>query len=43
MHHAPLIRRTFLRSAGVCIGLPLLDAMPSIDLGAEWKAALFYE
>jgi Protein of unknown function (DUF1552) len=35
----PLDRRTFLRSAGVCIGLPLLDAMLPIGLGAEAKAA----
>jgi hypothetical protein len=32
-------RRTFLRSAGVCIGLPLLDAMLPIGLGAEQKTA----
>ena len=32
-------RRTFLRSAGVCIGLPLLDAMLPIGLGAERQAA----
>ncbi len=36
---APLDRRTFLRAAGVCIGLPLLDAMLPIGLGAEQKAA----
>ena len=36
---APLNRRTFLRSAGVCIGLPLLDAMLPVGLGAERKAA----
>ena len=35
----PLNRRTFLRAAGVCIGLPLLDAMLPIGLGAEQKAA----
>ncbi|HEX3149291.1 MAG TPA: DUF1552 domain-containing protein [Gemmataceae bacterium] len=35
----PLHRRTFLRSAGVCIGLPLLDAMLPIGLRAEQKAA----
>ena len=35
----PLDRRTFLRSAGVCIGLPLLDAMLPIGLRAEQKAA----
>ena len=35
----PLNRRTFLRSAGVCIGLPLLDAMLPVGLGAERKAA----
>ena len=34
-----LNRRTFLRSAGVCIGLPLLDAMLPVGLGAEQKAA----
>jgi hypothetical protein len=32
-------RRTFLRSAGSCIGLPLLDAMLPTGLGAERKAA----
>jgi hypothetical protein len=37
--HSPLNRRTFLRSAGVGIGLPLLDAMLPIGLGAERKAA----
>jgi len=36
---SPLNRRTFLRSAGVCIGLPLLDAMLPIGLRAEQKAA----
>ena len=35
----PLDRRTFLRSAGVCIGLPLLDAMLPIGLGAEQQVA----
>jgi hypothetical protein len=35
----PLSRRTFLRSAGVCIGLPLLDAMLPVGPGAEQKAA----
>ncbi len=34
-----LNRRTFLRSAGVCIGLPLLDAMLPIGLGAAQQAA----
>src|SRR5262245_42341691 len=34
-----LSRRTFLRSAGVAIGLPLLDAMLPIGLGAEQKIA----
>lgn len=34
-----LDRRTFLRSAGICIGLPLLDAMLPIGLRAEQKAA----
>jgi hypothetical protein len=32
-------RRTFLRAAGVSIGLPLLDAMLPIGLGAEERAA----
>jgi len=36
---APLNRRTFLRAASVSIGLPLLDAMLPIGLGAEQKAA----
>src|SRR5207248_736808 len=35
----PLNRRSFLRGAGVCIGLPLLEAMLPIGLGAEQKAA----
>jgi hypothetical protein len=35
----PLNRRTFLRAAGVCIGLPLLDAMLPIGLDAEQRAA----
>jgi hypothetical protein len=35
----PLHRRTFLKAAGVCIGLPLLDAMLPIGLGAERTAA----
>ena len=35
----PLDRRKFLRSASVCIGLPLLDAMLPIGLRAEQKAA----
>jgi hypothetical protein len=35
----PLNRRTFLRSAGVAIGLPLLDAMLPSGIGAEQKAA----
>ena len=39
MPRSPLNRRTFLRSAGVCIGLPLLDAMLPIGLGADRKAA----
>ncbi len=39
MARFPLNRRTFLRSAGVCIGLPLLDAMLPIGLGAEKRAA----
>src|SRR4051794_17616953 len=33
-----LDRRTFLRAAGVCIGLPLLDAMLPVGLRAEQKA-----
>jgi len=36
---SPLNRRTFLRAAGVCIGLPLLDAMLPVGLRAEQKAA----
>ncbi len=39
MPRSPLNRRTFLRSAGICIGLPLLDAMLPIGPGAERKAA----
>jgi hypothetical protein len=39
MPRSPLNRRTFLRSSGVCIGLPLLDAMLPIGIGAEQKAA----
>jgi hypothetical protein len=38
MPRSPLNRRTFLKSAGVCIGLPLLDAMIPAGLGAERKA-----
>jgi Protein of unknown function (DUF1552) len=38
MPRSPLDRRTFLRSAGVCIGLPLLDAMVPVGLGAERKS-----
>ena len=34
-----LDRRTFLRAAGVCVGLPLLDAMIPIGLGQEQRAA----
>jgi hypothetical protein len=37
---ARLDRRTFLRAAGVCIGLPLLDAMLPVGRGAEQKAAV---
>ncbi len=33
-----LDRRTFLRAAGVCVGLPLLDAMIPIGLGQEQRA-----
>src|SRR5437660_1629841 len=36
---APLNRRTLLRAAGVAIGLPLLDAMLPVGIGAEQKAA----
>ena len=36
---ARLNRRTFLRAAGVSIGLPLLDAMLPVGLGADQKAA----
>ena len=39
MPRSPLNRRTFLKSAGVCIGLPLLDAMLPVGLGSERKAA----
>ena len=39
MTQYPLDRRTFFRSAGVCIGLPLLDAMLPIGVHAEQKAA----
>ncbi|MBL8793807.1 MAG: DUF1552 domain-containing protein [Planctomycetia bacterium] len=39
MSQVPMNRRSFLRAAGVCIGLPLLDAMLPIGLGAEPKAA----
>lgn len=36
----PLLnRRSFLRAAGVCIGLPFLDAMIPFGRGAEQKAA----
>ena len=34
----PIDRRTFLRASGVAIGLPLLDAMLPIGIGAERKA-----
>jgi hypothetical protein len=34
----PLNRRTFLRATGVAIGLPLLDAMLPVGIGAEQKA-----
>jgi hypothetical protein len=36
--HSPLNRRTFLHAAGVSIGLPLLDAMLPVGVGAEQKA-----
>src|SRR2546422_634157 len=39
MPFKPLDRRTFLRAAGVCVGLPLLDAMIPIGLGQEQRAA----
>ena len=39
MPRAPLNRRTFLRSAGVCIGLPFLDAMLPVGLGAGRSGA----
>src|SRR5262249_14314742 len=38
MPRSPLNRRTFLRSAGVGIGLPLLDAMIPAGRAAERKA-----
>ena len=38
MPRSPLNRRTFLRSAGVCIGLPLLDAMMPAGRAAGRKA-----
>jgi len=38
MVKSPLDRRTFLRASGVCIGLPLLDAMLPVGLRAEQKA-----
>src|SRR6185436_2066574 len=34
----PLDRRTFLRAAGVCVGLPWLDAMVPVGLGQEQRA-----
>jgi hypothetical protein len=39
MPYKPLDRRTFLRAAGVCVGLPLLDAMIPVGLGQEQRAA----
>jgi hypothetical protein len=39
MRKSPMNRRTFLQAVGVCIGLPLLDAMLPIGRGAERKAA----
>jgi hypothetical protein len=39
MPYPPLNRRTFLKAAGVSIGLPLLDAMLPVGLGAEQKTA----
>lgn len=38
MPQKPLDRRTFLRAAGVCVGLPLLDAMIPVGLGQERRA-----
>lgn len=38
MPRKPLDRRTFLRAAGVCVGLPLLDAMIPAGLGQERRA-----
>jgi hypothetical protein len=38
MPRKPLHRRTFLRAAGVCVGLPLLDAMIPVGLGQERRA-----
>lgn len=40
MPFKPLDRRTFLRSAGVCVGLPLLDAMAPAASVSEQPAAL---
>lgn len=34
----PLARRTFLRAAGISVGLPLLDAMIPVGLGQERRA-----
>jgi hypothetical protein len=39
MPRSPLDRRTFLRAAGVCIGLPLLDAMLPVGIGADRGSA----
>ena len=39
MASKPLDRRTFLRAAGVCVGLPLLDAMIPAGIGQEQRAA----
>src|SRR5262249_44028354 len=38
MFYRPLPRRTFLHAAGVCVGLPLLDAMIPVGLGQERRA-----
>src|SRR5689334_23223306 len=35
MSFTPMNRRTFLRAAGVCVGLPLLDAMSPVVASAE--------
>src|SRR3974390_2083306 len=37
-----LNRRSFLRASGVCIGLPMLDAMVPVGLSAEQNAAAMH-